>query len=222
MLANRKEKEDFIIKYIDAILPGSENTKLYKEKFSEMSDEEFQTFMLDLKNGKTRLCLISPNFSSPRLEVERNLKIAKELGFNFFQKIKIPKKGSLPAYTTPIKYLLLNLPIRRQAQILGKKASIPEDQSVIDKMTDQPTGKSKGAKLSKPEIEVLSALGLEKSLEELLTLRGGDMKGYIALNRSIERTGGASIEALKPFRGEVKAKAALKVMLNGMHIANNL
>lgn len=222
MIQNRKKTEEFIIKYIDKMLPGSDNVKLYKEKFDNMSDEEFHLFMLDLKANKTRLCIISPNFSKPRLEVERNLKIAKELGYKFFQKVKIPKKGTLPAYTTPREYLIIDLPLRRQAQLLDKKASIPEDQSVVDKMTGQPTGKSKGAKFSKPEIEVISALGLDKSLEEILTLRGGDGKGYIALNNSIYRTGGASIEALKPFRGEVKAKAALRVILNGMHIQNNL
>ncbi len=66
-MSNRKATEDFIIRYIDKLLPGSDNVGIYKELFGKMSDEDFDTFMKKLEIGKNRLAVIALNFGQKNL-----------------------------------------------------------------------------------------------------------------------------------------------------------
>jgi hypothetical protein len=223
MSGNRLAAEKEILKWIDKLCPGNgENKKLYETMFSKMSDEAFDKFISDLETGVKSLCVINPNFSKNGLDTARNLKLAKELGHEFFQRVWVPAKNGVPSYLTPNKYLIIDLPLRRQAQLLDKKISIPEDNNSVDNMTGQPTGKSKGSKISYPEVQVLAALNQEQSLTELLKYRGGDQKGFNAMNTMISRTGHVSLDAIEPYSGEVKSTHSLQVMLNGMMLKNTL
>lgn len=221
-MSNRKAAEQFIIKYINAILPGSDNTTIYQNFFKKMTDDEFDVFMKNLKDGKSKLAIIAPNFGKQKLNVKRNLEIAKELGHNFFQRIWVDGKGERPTYLTPIPYMVVDLPLRRQAQLLIKKISIPEDNKTVDMMTGQPTGASKGSKISYPELQVLAAMGLDNSLVELLKFRGGDTKGFIAMNKMISLRGGVSLNAIERFAGGVESTKTLKAFLTAMHLSNTL
>lgn len=221
-MKNRKAAEDFILEYIDKIIPDKKNKEIYQNMFAKMSDDDFDKFMMKIKNKEITLAVISPNFGSVKLSTERNLKIAKELNHNFFQRIWIEGTGDRPSYLTPIPYMVLDLPLRRQAQLLIKKISIPEDNKTVDNLTGQPTGSSKGSKISYPEIQVLAAMGLDNSLLELLKFRGGDMKGFIAMNKSINNTGGVSLNSIERFAGGVESTKTLKSFLTAMHLSNTL
>ena len=218
----RDKAEKFIIEKINELEPTGENAKLYLNKFKNMTDDEFDEFILGLENDTINLCVIAPNFSHVKLDTERNLNLGKKYGLNFFQKINLPPKDGLPGYLTPIPYLVIDLPVRRQAQILEKKIKIPEDNNSVDDFTGQPTGKSKGAKISYPESQVLAGLGLENSQLELIKFRGGDEKGFNAMNTMISRPGGVSLKAIEPFSGEVKSTTYLRAILNAMHLKNTL
>lgn len=222
MAKNRKEAEAFILKYIHALLPSGENKAIYEKLFADMDDKQFDSFMQDLQSGQRRLAVISPNFSKARIDIKRNFAIAKELGHNFFQRVWIPAKNGNRAYLSPIPYLIVTLPLRRQAQMLTKKVSIPEDNNSVDDFTGQPTGKSKGAKVSYPEIQVLAAMGLDQSLEELLKYRGGDEKGFNAMNTMIDRTGQVSMKTIEPYTSGVKSTQTLKTYLLAAHLKNTL
>ena len=221
-MSNRKAAQEFIIKYIEKILPGSDNKTIYENMFKNMSDSQFDSFIQKLKSGTSKLAIISPNFGKQKLKVERNLAIAKELGHNFFERIWIDAKGERPKYLTPIPYMVVDLPLRRQAQLLIKKISIPEDNKTVDTLTGQPTGSSKGSKISYPEIQVMAAMGLDNSLIELLKFRGGDTKGFIAMNKMISLRGGVSLQAIERFAGGVESTKTLKAFLTSMHLSNTL
>lgn len=221
-MSNRKSAEAFIVKYIEKLMPGSENTTIYKNMFKNMSDTQFDEFMMKLKSGSNKLAIIAPNFGKQKLNVSRNLEIAEELGHNFFQKIWVGAFGTRPRYLTPIPYMVVDLPLRRQAQLLIKKISIPEDNKTVDTLTGQPTGSSKGSKISYPEIQVLAAMGLDQSLLELLKFRGGDTKGFIAMNKMISLRGGVSLNAIERFAGGVESTKTLKAFLTAMHLSNTL
>ena len=223
MLGNRKAAEEFILKYIQEIMPDGVNTKLYAQKFSKMTDEEFDVFMKTLKQNEYRgLVVVAPNFSKTTVTVERNFEVAEKLGHNFFQHIHMPAKDGIPAYITPVPYLVIPLPYRRQAQLLDKKISIPEDNLTVDDLTGQPTGDSKGSKISYPELQVVAALGLDKSLEELMKYRGGDEKGFAAMNTVISRTGGVSLKGISAYASGVKSTQALNAYLNAMQLSSTL
>ena len=221
-MSNRKAAESFCLEYIGKLLPGGENIAIYKSLFDSMDDKAFDDFMSKIESGENHLSIIAPNFSKNSLSVERNLKIADELGHNFFQKIWIPAKGSNPRYLTPIPYLIIDLPLRRQSQLLDEKISIPENNNSVDDLSGQPTGKSKGSKISYPEIQVMAAMRLDNSLVEMIKYRGGDSKAFNAMNRSIAQTGGASLKALAPFADEVESKRTLRTFLTCMHLRATL
>lgn len=222
MAGNRKAAEAVIIEYIGKLLPGSTNVKIYKDLFASLDDQAFDEFMTRLEQGEIRLAVIAPNLVEPKLTIERNLALAEELGHQFFERIWIQPGNDIPRYLSPIKYLVVELPLRRQAQILVKKISIPEDNKSVDDFTGQPTGKSKGSKISYPETQVMAALSLDSCLTEMLKYRGGDVKGFDAMNASISKTGGVSMDAISKLGTTVKSTETLSTLLTSMHLQNTL
>lgn len=195
---------------------------MYKDLFASMDDKTFDEFMGALEDGTKRLAIIAPNLSEQKLSIDRNLKLAEELGHQFFEKIWIDSGNEVPPYLSPIPYLIVDLPLRRQAQLLEKKISIPEDNNSVDDFTGQPTGKSKGSKISYPETQILSALDLNANLTELLKYRGGDVKGFDAMNNAISNTGGVSLKSIESLGTRVKSTETLSTLLTSMHLSNTL
>lgn len=222
MKANRKIAQDFIIEQIGKMAPGGANKKIYIDLFAGMTDEAFDEFMNKLDTDEARLAVIIPNFGTEGVTTARNLDLAKELGHEFFQRITIEGDAETPTYLTPIPYLVVDLPIRRQAQFLIKKIAIPEDNKSVDDFTGQPTGKSQGSKISYPEVGVMAAMGLDNCLIEFLKYRGGDIRGFNAMNESISKTGGVSIKSIKHLAGGVESTATLKSFLTSMMLQNTL
>lgn len=221
-MKNRSKAQAFIIEQIEAMMPGSENKKIYEDLFASMDDDQFDAFMKDIEAGKKTLAIISPNFGKQRLSVKRNLDLAKKLGHSFFERIWIEGHGEVPTYLTPIPYMVVDIPLRRQAQLLIKKISIPEDNKTIDNLTGQPTGASKGSKISYPELQVLAAMKLDNCTVEMLKYRGGDMGGFVAMNKMISRNGGVSLATIEQYATGVESTRTLKTFLTSMHLENTL
>lgn len=217
-LGKRAETEAFILKYIQKLIPGSStNVQLYKDLFARMDDKAFDDWMGKIARKEIRLAIIAPNLSKEKVTIPNNLAIGDELGHNFFERLWIDNGNDIPPYLSPVKYLVGDITLRRQAQLLVKKISIPEDNRSVDDMTGQPSGKSEASKISYPETQVLSALKLDKNIAEMISLRGGDTQGFNAMNDSFARTGGASQKAIEHLRGGVKSTQALNTILTSMH-----
>lgn len=222
MAGNRKAAEAVILTYVDKLLPGSANTQLYKDLFAGMADEQFDEFMTKLEQGEIRLAIIAPNLGEQHLDINRNLDLAEELGHQFFERIWIDDGNEVPPYLSQVPYLVVDLPLRRQAQLLVKKISIPEDNKSIDDFTGQPTGKSKGSKISYPETQIMAANQMDANLTEMLKFRGGDVKGFDAMNTAISKTGGVSLQAIAALGTKVKSTQTLSTFLTCMHLENTL
>lgn len=219
----RKTIEDFIIKYIGKIATGEHNVNLYRELFRRMNNEEFKKFMEDLRDGKKHLTIIIPNgMKEIKTDMGNNMKIAKELGFEFYQRLKITGSSSIPDYITPNKYLVIKLPVKRASQLLSKKISIPRDNKSRDLLTGQVTGDSKAAKLTNPEVQILLGLGLENSIKELMKFRGGDLGAGTAMNNDIIRYGQASQQMAARHSTGVVSTKTLKQFFQAMHIRTTL
>jgi hypothetical protein len=224
MAGNRQAAQSFILKYIDKMMPGGANKKIYEDLFAKMSDKDFDEFMTKLETGEEMLAIIAPNLAKESVTMENNMALGKELNHEWFQRIWItPDDGTAP-YLTPEKYLVTWQPGRRQAQLLVKKISIPEDNRSINDLTGQPasTGKSRGAKISLPETQVLAALGLDNTLIEAIKYRGGDAKGFVYMNQSISKTGGVSLNELAKYNTRVKSTDTLRTYLTCMHFKVDL
>jgi len=224
----RKEVQDFILKYVDKIAPGGYNHGLYVDLFKKMSDKDFKEFMIKLRDKDLTISIIAPVSGKVKLDTKRNFKIGKELGYDFFQPLIIGPKGNkkdgtyIPKFKTNIKYLTYDLPIRRTAQLLMKGVSVGTDNKVIDLTTGQVTGDSKSAKLTKPELELLVGMGLDKSIKELMKVRGGDLGSARAAEASISRTGQVSQDAIEPYGTGVVSTKTLNTMFNAAHLKTTL
>lgn len=220
---NRKAAEKELLACIEAILPGSPNTQIYRDIFKGMPDNEFDRWIVELENGTRQLSIIAPEMVQPTLSVERNLDLAEEWGHKFYERIWMDPQNGSPAYLSNDSYLVIDLPMKRQAQFLIKKISIPEDNRSIDTFTGQPTGKSKGSKISWPELQILAALGgFDETISEFFKFRGGDLQGFNAMNDMIYRTGGVSLNAVGTLGTKVKAVQSLSTLLTSSHLTNTL
>lgn len=221
-MSNRKGAEDFILKYVNELAPGNENVGIYQKLFEGMDDEAFEEYMTGIERGDKFVVFISPNFSQHALSVERNLLIAEELGHSFFQKLWVGQQGDTPAYLTPVEYLVMDEPMRRASQLLIKKIRVPEHNKQVDLLSKQPTGESRGSRVSWPELQVLSTMDLDDALIELIKFRGGDERGYRALTGSISRYGKASIQMLNNYASGVESTKTLKTVFTAMHLKSTL
>lgn len=222
MAGNRKAAEKQILADIERILPNGGNKELYEKAFKEMSDKEFDDFMMSIEKGEFTLPIVAPNFAKSRLDVARNIEISKDWGISFYERLWIDPGNGAPKYLTPHKYKILLLPVRRQAQIIIDKISIPKDTMSVDDLTGQPTGASKGSKITYPEAQILRGQGLEETLKELLKYRGGDEEGFRLMNTLIRERGEVDMDILGTVDTEVTSKRSLKTYLTCMHLANNL
>jgi hypothetical protein len=222
MAGNRKAAEAVILEWVEKLIPESGNRELYEKLFAGMDDAAFAVWMEKLERQEIRLAVVAPNLAKSSLDIERNLKLADELGHNFYERILIDNGNDIPPYLSPVRYLVVDLPLRRQAQLLVKKISIPEDTKSVDDFTGQPTGKSKGSKISYPETQIMAALNLDNNLIEMLKYRGGDEKGFDALNSSISKTGGVSLKSIEKLGTQVKSTQTLSIILTCMHLENTL
>lgn len=219
MIKNRKKVEDFILNFLKEVEPTLFNYNIYKELFSKMSDKDFHNYITEMKEGRRYLVLFKPAYEANGITVENNLKVAEKYGLSFFEHLIFTNfEDDTPSYKTPIKYLVIDLPVRRQSQNLVKKINIPENNKVIDELTFQPTGESKGAKISYPELQVLLGMGLEETLNELMRFRGGDKNGFNVYNRMFMRYGSANLRTLENYATGVESSKTLKSYLLAMHI----
>ena len=221
--SKRKEVEQLILDYIKKIVTGEENVNLYKDLFKSMSDKQFDEFMVKLKNKEINLSIIVPNGNSKiKISLENNYKIAKQMGFSFFQQLTFGPDGNLPGYKTPNKHMVIKMPVKRAAQLLSKKISIPKDNKSIDNLTGQVSNDSRSSKISNPELQVLLGMGLEKSLKELMKYRGGDQGAQRAMTGLLYRDGVVSQNELEKYSTGVTSTKTLKSYLQAMHIKSTL
>lgn len=221
-MSNRKAAEDFILQFCKEIEPTGYNYNQYSLLFKELSDKDFDIYMKNIRDGNAYLVLFKPLYEAKGLTVENNLKIADKYGLKFFEKLIYSGNEDAPDYKTPIEYLVIDLPYRRQSQTLVKKVSIPDNNKVIDELTYQPTGDSKGAKISYPELQVLLGMGLENTISELIRFRGGDRNGFNAYNAMFLRYGNANLKTLENYSTGVESTKTLKTYLTAMHLSNTI
>lgn len=221
-MANRKAATEFIINTMNEFAPGNVNVEIYKEKLGSLSDEEFDSLMKDLESGKTVLPYISPNLGKPTVTIDNLLKLGDKIGHEFFQHLMLTDSETGVRYRTNHKYMVMDLPVRRQRERIQKKMSLPVDNTIVDDLTGQPINASKGSSLSFPELQVLYALGLTNVPEELLRARGGDAKVFNQMNKDIIENGESSLTDLAKMGTTVKSTETLSILLKGMMLDNNL
>lgn len=221
-MSNRKAAEQAIYQFISEMDISGYNLNIYKTIFSKLSDKEFHSYMEGLRDGTKYLVAFKEPFGKDRITLEGLLDLAEKHGIELFNQLIYQNRKGLPDYITPNKYLVLDMNIRRQSQNLIKKINIPDSNKVIDTLTYQPTGESKGSKVSYPELQLLASMGLDRTAEELIKYRGGDKGGFTAYNSMMLRYGTVRLGSIEPFSSGVESTKTLKSYLLAMHLRNTL
>lgn len=210
MATNRKGAEEFIIKFMTDLDPSFRNRDIWKDIFKKMSDKDFGEYMSKIRAGERTLVLFAPLYKSAALTTENGLAVAEKYGIPMFESIVHTGHPSIPDHVNPIKSLLIDLNDRRQSQDWIKKVSVPADNKTVDQLTYQPTGASKGSKLSAPEIRILNAMKLPYTIEEMSRYRGGDKGGFRAMNAMADQVGSISLAKIAPYTTGVESTKSLK------------
>lgn len=221
-MPNRQKAQDMILQIMQEIEPTGYNKQQYTKIFEAMSDKDFDTYMRGLRDGSKYLVIFKPMYEAKGITVENNIKVGKKYGIEFFERLSFTGNPDVPDHTTAIEFMVLDMPYRRQSQTLVKKISVPDNNSVIDQLTYQPTGPSKGSKISYPELQVLIGMGMTSSIQELMQYRGGDKGGFNAYNAMTMRYGSVNMKSLAPYSTGVESTKTVKQLLTCMHISNTL
>lgn len=224
MKSNRKAAEAFILKYLGKAFPGTGNVEMYKARFESMSDKDFEAWVTALGKGEETIAITVPNWSKSPIDIDNVIAVTNELGYDFFQHVTLTNPETGLTYRTPAKHMVLDLPLRRQVQMLSKKMGVPTSNRSVDERTGQPTGDSKGTSFTYPEIQVNAAKRLPNMITELIKMRGGDDKAFNASNRAIYETGDVSMDAITNQIGNTNTGATevMEVLLKSMMLDNNL
>ena len=220
MAKNRKAAEEYIYWLIGEIENGGDNVERYKRFFATLNNQQFEDFINGIADGTKILSITAPVGGKAKLSVENALRVAKLMKHNFFQRIWMPASGSIPSYLTPVPYLVFDPPLRRASQTLTKKLSVADQNKSFDALSGQTT--SQGASLTFPELQLLTAMGMDSTVTELIKYRGGDMKGLRAMQTSISRFGTAQQKVLANYSSGVVSTTTLKTFLTSMMLKSTL
>lgn len=218
----REAVQKYIIGCMSAPLQNNNNRVIYEHFFSTLSDEAFDDLINRMDEDNETLPFYHPNFNKEVIDLELIFKLLEKEGGKAMEQVWERDPATNTRYLTPLEYPILYVPFRIQQQKLTKKMSVPKDNVHIDDLTNQPTTESKGSSISYPEIQILYAMGLSISLEELVKIRGGDEQAFRAYNNEIIGTGSATVSGISSLNTKVKSTRTVAIILKSMHYQTNL
>lgn len=221
MAGNRKAAEKVLMQDMALYDKTGENVKNYAQYLAAQNDAQFDALINRYESGEEFIQMKVPNFKGKDLTFEEILAIGDKVGYKFFERIWITDRATGITMLSPHEYMVIVSPLRRQSQSLMGKMSTAEDNSHIDTLTDQPTGESKTSSLSFVETQVVSNQGIKKPLEELLRVRGGNLKALARFEQQFLEQGSGSLDAPGMEVGKVKAIQTSAIYLRAMHLDNN-
>jgi hypothetical protein len=230
-MITRADVTDFIVSNIALMIPGDDyNPNVTRSRLEAMSDAEFDAYMRSLAKPETEeekatqeiLPFVSPPMDDTRLTMDNLMLVADNVGLKLFERLWITDPQTGVTYLTPNEYPVLDMLVRRQAQMLTKKSSIPEDARHVDEMSGQVTGKSKGSKISFPEVQAQLAQNLTSTLIEEIKIRGGDESAQLEFDRQLIEHGEANIDDVTTDGQVTKSTSNTAILFRGMMIDTDL
>lgn len=221
-MTNREKATNYWLSLLDECDKGNKNIEIYKKYFESLSDKEFEILMHKVKDGSITLPYYAPNVEAKDVPIDVAIKIGKKLGINFFQRIIKTTPITGVKRLTPVKYMILNVFGRRQAQHVLDKRAIAKHTKNIDNLSGQVIGVSKTAKLSQPEILNMNDQNLHNSIYELAGVRGGNINGLKLARRNLIEHGEYSLEEIQKTGNRAESIETANTILRGMHYESNL
>jgi hypothetical protein len=220
----RKQMETLVYDVFDALDPTKTNSNKYKDIFSEMSDNQFDTFFKDFFKDPNQYLILDTVDYERDLRIENVEKAAKVLNVPLFEKVVQPYINMdndhpiISKYPVPVGYVH----IKRVQQILSKKNTTSTDISSRSAMTGQVVGKDKNARDSDTENFALVTLNAENTLREFMGPRSDDLVMKNEMYASIAQKGYVSLDQLTNKVENKTTLNTLDVHLIGMGIKSDL
>ena len=196
MVTNRKQIEQLVYDFYDALDPSGSNTDKYKSIFSSLNDKEFEKYMKDFLSKEDENFILDIVDFEHEMKMEYTEKAAKLLGIELFEYVYLPhlNRNKTNPIRTSEKCLVGYFNTKRTQQFLHKKNALSNSNEHINVLTGQVTRDDKNARDSDIEASMLVSIGADKILEEFHGFRADDhvmkrqarkdisTKGYIVLD----------------------------------------
>jgi hypothetical protein len=220
---SRKEEVTALgAKRLEELYPKTGNGEAFKRMADAMSETEFRELMEAYRDGRLSPVATIPNFSPHIVTVSHLKKVAKAWGISIFNHMRLTDTDTGQEYVTPHPYMMLRLQIGRLAQLQEVKRNIPDSTRVIDELTGQVTGASKGAAMSMPETANIIARNRMAFIHEVDVVRGGDAKALRQLEFDIATTGTGSLQRAMAAGGGAKAPKTMAAYIRQAQFDTNL
>ena len=218
-----KEKRARFMKRVCAMYKDidatGENLKRFKEKVEPMSDKKFVEYVSRLRDETENLEAYFANLDS-KMDMDGFMVAAERVGAKIYHKLVLKDPITGKTFTTPYAYPVLRIPVRRAQQDISKKISVTKSDRKIDAMTGQMAGDDKSSSLSMPEIQIGRTRGLDKCLNELVNVRGGNVRGYMEMKQSLEETGSSKQDSIDPSY-KTRVSVMTNILFRSMHLDSN-
>ena len=173
---DRKKMESMIYKFFSAFDKSGSNTKKYKDKFQNMSDNEFKRYFTAFFANPNAYLILDIIDYERMVKMEDIEDAAKVLDIPLYEYVILPHltmdKEKCITTKNPVPVGYINE--KRTQQTVMKKNGISTDISERSAITNQVTGKDKNGRESDLENTMLTALGMTNTLKELNAPRADD------------------------------------------------
>lgn len=221
--ANRKKAEKFLIDEMTSVTPNGGNGGIYKEFFGRMNDQEFDDYVAWLEAGNELAIWLSNTNRGDDVDFDDIVERCERLGRPVWQRIVSYDIDTGLKVMTPAKHFVGTAELMKQSQMWVKKISAAKDDKRVDDLTGQVMMESRATGLSIPEVHVFGgSLGLVNSVNELYTVKGGDVGALKAYRASLIEEGQASVNASLRRGDGAKVLSLAHFLLRGRLIENNL
>ena len=219
MYPGRKAFQNHMVTTYEKQDPSGFAAKELTKFFDGMSDETFKDYLEELRAGRQRLPFYQLPFTNA-IKPEDSFATADFLGLKTHERVWLWDSVGKRYALTPEEYPVFQVPVRRLKQHREDSLSVPESDRKISPLTNQVVKPDKGSTISYPQMSILVAQKQTKVLDELMTIRSGDLGAYAQFTKQLEETGQANVSDVTDFTG-VKSAQVLKIIMNAMHLDIN-
>lgn len=218
MKEKRKKAEKLILDFMKAIDKTGSNYNHYKNKFSNMSDNEFYNLF---KNIKFPIRLHTKGFDNIKMKDIKesldllNVPMYESVNLNYIYK----DENGNAVQSEPCTVGYIHIPKLRQMNI--KKSQNGVDISKTNPKTGELVGSSKVAAITDREFEAMSIFELHNIIKEMITLRSDDIQNFNNSYNAIINKGTVNNDDLDENHNQLSRKN-LMISLIGAQIDSNL
>lgn len=220
----RSKMEKLIYDTFNALDPTGTNTKKYKDRFSAMSDTQFDSFFKQFFQNPKEFLILDIVEYERTLSLDKIEKAAKVLDVPLFEDLYMPhitmdkKNVVCTKYPVAVGYL----PIKRPQQMLHKKNGMSTDTGKRSALTNQVTSDDKNGRQSDVENNMMIAIGADKIIEEMNGPRADDMTMKSQMNVQIANNGYVHLSDLTSDPANKTTLNTVNVYLIGMGLKTDL